>query len=267
MTTRDTSFAPGTPCWVDLMTSDVEQSKTFYGTLFGWEFEDSGAEYGNYVTARKDGKNVAGLMQKPADSPAPDAWSTYIGTADLDATLAAVADAGGQVVMPQMQVGEQGRMAVVSDPAGAVIVFWEPGAHTGFQRYNEPGTITWDELHSKDFAAATPFYEAVCGWDYDRMSDTDEFRYFTAKVDGETVAGLMDSASFLPEQVPSHWALYLAVEDCDEEVARAVELGAQVLRAAEDTPFGRIADLVDTGGVGFKLHSQKLANPPAEGGE
>ncbi|HYT25105.1 MAG TPA: VOC family protein, partial [Actinomycetota bacterium] len=41
------SYAPGTPSWVDLMTSDPEGARAFYGELFGWEFEIGGPETGN----------------------------------------------------------------------------------------------------------------------------------------------------------------------------------------------------------------------------
>lgn len=264
MATRDTPFAPGTPCWVDLMTSDLQASKTFYGTLFGWEFADSGDEFGNYNMATKDGHNVAGMMANPPENPGPDGWTTYIATADVDATLRTAGEGGANTVMEAMDVGDVGRMAMVVDPSGAAVGLWQAGAHTGFGVYNEPGAVTWDELHSKDFAAATDFYAKVFGWDYDHAIESAEMVYWTAKVDGETVAGLGDGSKYLPDGVPSHWTLYFAVEDCDDAVAQAVGLGATVNRAAEDTPFGRMADLVDPGGVAFKLHSEKLANPPVE---
>ena len=74
------------------------------------------------------------------------------------------------------------------------------------------------------------------------MSDTDEFRYTTAAVGDEDVAGLMDSSSFLPAEVPSHWAVYFSVADADEACGKATELGGAVIRPPEDTPFGRLAE-------------------------
>ena len=41
----------GAPTWIDLATSDLEASKQFYGTVFGWTFESAGPEYGGYVNA------------------------------------------------------------------------------------------------------------------------------------------------------------------------------------------------------------------------
>lgn len=263
MTTRDTAFAAGTPCWVDLMTSDVDRATTFYSGVFGWEMQTSGEEYGGYVMCTSDGEAVAGLMPNPPDSGYPDVWTTYIATDDIAATAAAATEAGGQVAMGPMEVGGQGSMAVVLDTAGGAVGLWQAGQHTGFGRYNETGSVTWDELHSKDFAKSKEFYGSVFGWDYRVDSDTDEFRYVTAQVDGEPVAGIMDSASFLPPEVPTHWTIYFSVVDVDESVGVAVANGATVLVPAADTPFGRLADLLDPTGASFKLHSMKLAESPA----
>ena len=72
----------GAPCWIDLMTSDAEKAKAFYGELFGWTFETGDQEkYGGYIMAAKDGKSVAGIMQKQEDQAGlPDVWSTYLRT-------------------------------------------------------------------------------------------------------------------------------------------------------------------------------------------
>ena len=260
MTTRSTPFAPGTPCWVDLMSSDAPAATTFYTSLFGWTADAPVEEFGGYVTFYADGQKVAGMVPSQPGMGAADVWSTYISTDDIETTAAVAGTEGAKVLSAPMKVGDLGAMAVLLDPSGAAIGLWQPASHTGFGRYNEPGSVTWDEHLSKNFAASCAFYIAVFGWELEVMSDTDEFRYSTAKVDGETVAGLMDAASFLPEQVPSHWAVYFSVADADEAVAKVVALGGTVLRPAEDTPFGRIADLIDSTGAPLKLHSTRLAH-------
>ncbi len=262
MSTRDTAFAPGTPCWVDLTTSDLDASKAFYGEVFGWTFEDTAPEYGGYVNATSDGHRVAAITPRMEGMQGPDVWTTYISTEDAEATAAAVSEAGGTVLMAPTAVGDVGTFAMAADPAGAVFGLWQPASHFGFSKYNEPGSVTWDEHHSKDFAATTPFYETVFGWTMDKSTgDTDQLRYYQGQVDGKTVVGLMDSANFLPAEVPSHWAVYFSVSDADEAAATIKRLGGRVLRGPEDSPFGRIADVTDNSGVPFKLHSDKMANP------
>jgi predicted enzyme related to lactoylglutathione lyase len=254
MATRNTPFSPGTPSWVDLMTSDVGKAKDFYTSLMDWTSEDSGAEYGNYITFLSDGHKVAGMMANPGTG-APDGWNTYLSTENAQATVDAATAAGGSVLMPVMEVPEQGSMAMLADPAGAVFGIWQPTGHTGFEKYNEPNSVGWDELHSKDYQASKDFYGSVFGWTYQTTADTDDFRYFTGQIGGEDVMGLMDAKSYLPAEVPSHWAVYFGVSDVDAACAKAVELGGSIVRPAEDTPYGRIADMNDPTGANFKLHA------------
>ena len=65
----------------------------------------------------------------------------------------------------------------------------------------------------------------------------------------------MDASGFLPEGVPSNWQIYFGAEDVDAALARVVELGGSVVQGAEDTPYGRLAQVADPTGVPFRLRS------------
>lgn len=259
MTTRNTAFAPGTPCWVDLFTSDINKANAFYSGLFGWTFTEGAPEYGGYRSILSDGHQVAGAMPNSPEFGHPDGWNTYISTADIDASLEAARSAGGTVVSGPDQVGDLGSMAAVIDPAGGAIALWQPAGHIGFTKYNEPGSVTWNEYLSKDFAKAVPFYSAVFGWTATPVGDDDTFRYSTGDIDGNPVAGMMDASSFLPAEVPSHWVVYFSVPDVDAATSQVGELGGTVIRPGQDTPFGRMADVLDPTGVPFKLHGPNNA--------
>ncbi|MGP9504086.1 VOC family protein [Specibacter sp. AOP5-B1-6] len=248
-------FPAGAPCWIDLLTSDMKRSREFYTALFGWSYESGDEEkYGGCTMACKDGKRVAGLIQNPEDGAGhPDMWSTYLRVDNIDEAVTAAKDAGAIAHMEPMDVPGQGRMAMVGDPGGATIGMWEFGGHTGFQAHETNGAAAWHELHSKDYPAAVRFYRDVFGLQTSVMSDTAEFRY-TNLVDGETeLAGIMDAASFLPAEVPSTWQVYFQTDDVDAAVAAALTLGASVINAAEDSPYGRVAGLSDCTGAMFKL--------------
>lgn len=249
----------GAPCWIDLMTSDPAKAREFYTALFGWTYDVGDVEkYGGYIMAFKDGKSVAGLMQSdPNDSGYPDMWSTYLRVEDIDATFSAATAAGAVAFMPPMDVPEQGKMGMLGDPSGAAIGLWEFGGHTGFQAHGVTGAAMWHELHSKNYDAAVKFYQDVFGWETTVLSDSPEFRYTTLGSGDEALAGVMDASTFLPEQVPSNWQTYFQVEDTDATVALALSLGATVVNAAEDSPFGRLAGLSDPTGAMFKI-SQPL---------
>ncbi|MCF3139652.1 VOC family protein [Paenarthrobacter sp. AR 02] len=248
-------ITPGAPCWIDLMTSDTEKAKDFYNALFGWTYETGDEEtYGGYITASKDGKLVAGIMQKQADMGAmPDLWSTYLRTDDIKATTEAAAAHGGQVYMEPMDVPEQGSMAMYGDSAGASIGAWQFGQMKGFEVAAEPGSPAWHELLAKDYDSAVSFYQKVFGWDTNVMSDTPEFRYTTLGAGDNAKAGIMDAAGVLSDEVPSMWSVYFAVENTDATVEQALALGAAVMHAAEETPFGRLATLIDPTGAVFKV--------------
>ncbi|MBT2250468.1 VOC family protein [Arthrobacter sp. BHU FT2] len=246
---------PGAPCWIDLMTTDIDAACRFYGELFGWDFETGDQEkYGGYVMARKNGKSVAGLMQKD-DSMAgmPDAWSTYLRTDDAAATAEAVTAHGGQVFMPPMDVPEQGFMAIFGDASGASVGIWQPREMVGYEVVAEPGTAAWHELHAKDYESAVRFYQDVFGWDTEVMSDAPGFRYTTLGSGMSAQAGIMDASGYLPEEVPSHWQVYFAVEDTDAAIKKATGMGATVLDGPAESDFGRVAMLADPTGATFRI--------------
>ena len=260
MPTRETAPA-GAPCWVDLMTSSTERSRVFYCQLFGWAAEEPAEEFGGYFNFTKDGVRVAGCMPNQPGSGAGDVWSVYLATDDARKTVDAAAAHGGQALVPAMDVGDLGTMAVVTDVGGAAIGIWQPGLFQGFRVLGEPGTPSWFELHTRDYEAAVGFYRDVFGWDTHAVSDTPEFRYTTLRDGDGWLAGIMDASGFLPDGVPVCWSVYFGVEDTDAALAKISDLGGSILRAAEDTPYGRLATAADPTGAQFKLVAPNAAMP------
>jgi len=253
MPTRDTAPV-GAPCWIDLLSSDTARSTEFYGELLGWTAEQAGEEYGGYVNFLRDDEPIAGMMGRTPDmADAPDGWTIYLSTPDADATAAAAPAHGGVVIVPPMDVASLGRMGLVADTGGAVIGLWQPNEFHGFRTLVEPRAPAWFELHTRDYDASVAFYRDVFGWATHTMSDEPEFRYTTLFADEAAAAGIMDASSFLPEGVPSHWSVYLHVDDVDAALARVAELGGAVVAPAEDTPYGRLATVTDPFGAMFKL--------------
>ncbi|MGH3795908.1 MAG: VOC family protein [Pseudonocardiaceae bacterium] len=160
-----------------------------------------------------------------------------------------------------MEVGELGTMAVVADPGGAGIGVWQPGLHQGFGVFGEPGTPSWFELHTRNYQAVVDFYRTVFDWDTHVVSDTPEFRYTTLRHGESWLAGIMDASGWLPDGVPAHWSVYFGVADTDVALVKIADLGGQVLMAAEDTPYGRLAAAADPTGAQFKLVGPNEAMP------
>ena len=120
------AYAPGQPCWIDLLTPDTDRARAFYGELFGWTAQDAEPEYGGYINFLKDGKGVGGCMGN-ADDPSPGTfWTVYLKSDDSAATVAAAEKKGAQVFLAPMDVVELGTMAMLGDPGGAAVGVWQP---------------------------------------------------------------------------------------------------------------------------------------------
>jgi predicted enzyme related to lactoylglutathione lyase len=185
----------------------------------------------------------------------PDGWTTYLHTADVDATITAAVDAGGGSCGEAMDVPAKGRMAVLTDAAGAMVGLWQPNGHDGFEVVNETGAPVWHQLSTRDFGRTVDFYTTVFGWQMQVGSDTREFRYSNAIFDGEPLLGVMDGSSVMSEGEPSTWMVFLGAEDVDKTVELITDNGGSVVRGAEDTPYGRLAAVTDPTGAGFNLSS------------
>lgn len=244
----------GTPCWIDLLTSDPERAQSFYTALFGWTYVAGDQEtYGGYITAFRDGEPVAGIMRNESAPDHPDVWTTYLRVEDADATSTAAVDHGGTVLMAPRDVPAQGRMALLRDPSGASVGLWEFGQHRGFRRHGEPGAPFWHELHARNYDDAVAFYRDVFAWNTSVMSDSGDFRYTTLGGGRDAKAGILDATAFLSEGYPAAWQVYFEVGNTDEAVTRALGLGASVTDPAADSPFGRMASLADPTGALFKI--------------
>jgi uncharacterized protein len=247
------AVAVNKPAWVDLSSSDPAGSREFYAKVLGWTVEvNPDPLYGGYALAKVDGKDVAGIGPKQM-AEAPTAWAIYIGTRDIDGLQAKVQTAGGKVIVPPMEVGTQGRMAVFADPSGAVIAAWQPTGMSGFVP-GTPGGYGWAELNSRGFDAVLPFYHAVFGWGHktDPMGEG-QTPYTEFLLGNESIAGGMEMNPMVPAQVPSYWMVYFEVGDVDAAYKKALDAGAREMLAPDDFPGGRFAILSDPQGATFGL--------------
>jgi predicted enzyme related to lactoylglutathione lyase len=245
-----TSYAPGTPSWVDIGT-DVDAALPFYTGLFGWDTESAGPDAGGYGLFTNRGKVVAGYG--PQQNPGPPFWTTYVNVADVEAGAGAVTAAGGTVLVPPMDVLTAGRMAVCQDPQGGVFSIWEARDHIGAELVNEPGSFSWTELLSRDVQGSQAFYATVFGWTAQTHDPDGPMPYTEFQLDGESIAGMMPMPPMVPAMVPTYWNVYFAVGDLDATRAKVSELGGTELFPPMEIPVGRFCGVQDPQGATFTI--------------
>ncbi|HTA96789.1 MAG TPA: VOC family protein [Solirubrobacteraceae bacterium] len=273
MPERD-GYLPGVPCWVDTSQPDPEAAIAFYGGLFGWDFKDAMPpdSAGKYFIASLRGGAVAAVGSQPENAPPTATWNTYVWVEDADEAAAKVRDAGGRVVADPFDVFDAGRMAVLTDPEGAVFCVWQAMRHKGAQIVNEPGSLNFNGLNTRDVQGAQSFYDSLFGWQAlgldggVQMWRLPGYGAFLEKSDPglrqrmaesgapngfEDVVATLDPIADDQPDTPAHWSVTFAVDDADATAAKATGLGGRVIVAPFDAPWVRMTVISDPQGATF----------------
>ena len=242
--------------WHDLMTSDVEGAKKFYGAVVGWAFEKQGPEY-NVLMVGDQG--VGGIMAAPENLKGmPPFWSGYIMVKDVDKHSAAIEKAGGAVHREPFDIPQTIRMAVVAEPSGAVFNVYTPlgtGKMKPIKR-GTVGTVGWNELMTSDVAKSATFYSKLFGWRKGNAHDMGpEFgKYQVMKVKRSDHAGMMKRPDFVPRD---YWGFYFYVDGIDAAAKRITDSGGKITNGPMQVPTGDwIVQGQDPQGAHFALLSE-----------
>jgi len=242
------------PVWTDLATSNPEGARKFYSAVFGWKVEvNPDPKYGGYAIATAGGKDVVGIGPKQMDE-APTAWTVYIGVANAAESAKQAEAAGGKIIAPVMEVGDQGHMAIIQDPSGAYLGLWQAGKMFGSQT-SGANTMGWAELNARGFDKAEPFYKKLFGWGEKKspMTGGQKGDYTEFQLHGENIAGGMEMNPMVPAQVPSYWMVYFNVDNVDKSFEKVIAEGGKEMLSPQDMPGGRFAIVSDPQGAAFGL--------------
>ena len=273
MLERD-GYIPGVPCWIDTTQPDPDAAARFYGDLFGWQLQnvmpaDSPMKY--FIGRIRNG-DVAAISSRPQGAPPMAVWNTYIWVDSADEAAEAVRAVGGQVLSEPFDVMDAGRMAVCSDPEGAVFCVWQAKNHKGANIVNEAGSLNFNTLNTRDLEGAKAFYGSVFGWkildlggggamwklpgygDFLEQSDPGLQERMAGSGAPEGFADVVAAASPIADDqpdTPAHWGVTFAVDDADATADKAKELGGDVLVPPFDAPWVRMTVLSDPQGATF----------------
>jgi len=258
------SHVPGTFSWAELATTDQKAAVAFYRALFGLDVNDQplgGDEVYTMFTLR--GQEVAaGHTMRPEERQhgTPPHWNLYVTVASVDESVKKAESLGATVLAPPFDVMDVGRMAVLQDPAGAVLELWEAKKHIGAKILNEPGALCWSELTTRDTTRAESFYTSLFGWTAKHAAPGSPMEYTEFHNQGKPGIGMMAMPAQVPAQVPSYWMPYFQVADCDASANTAKQLGAKSMVGPQDIPgTGRFAILSDPQGAMFAVYTSARA--------
>ena len=236
----------GSNVWYELMTTDPDGAKAFYGSVVGWNIHDplpgDGQDY--RMIGRSDGGfagGVLGLTDEKQQHGARPIWLGYIGVDDVDAAVTKVESKGGKVLMPAFDI-PQGRIALVADPQGNPFYVMKPippegnpDAQSDVFSTTAEQRVGWNELMTSDPAAARNFYGDLFGWtsdDFMPMGENGEYRFFAhAGTTIGAVCGEMGSGN-------SKWRYYIRVPSISDAVGAVKAGGGTVSMGPHEVPGG-----------------------------
>jgi predicted enzyme related to lactoylglutathione lyase len=250
--------------WHELMTTDPDSAGDFYTSIVPWKMQPSGMP--GYTLWMSGATREGGLMGMPEGeaSGTPPHWIVYIGTPDVDATVAAALKLGGKVLKSASDIPDVGRFAVLADPHGAAFAAFSPMASSSeaMPDGGAVGDFVWHELTTLDLNAALEFYGQLFGWQKGETHDMGAMGvYQIIAHGGKEVGGLWKARDATS---PPNWLSYVRVPDV-AKVATAVKAGGgRVLHGPVEVPGGSwIVMLLDPQGGAFAVveGAQSLAKP------
>jgi len=249
--------------WHELMTPDTSAAHSFYSKTLGWKSQPSEQvpEYSMFVASSGP---LGGSVALPAGAPH---WLTYIGTPDIDATVAQARELGAKVVKEVEEIPGMGKYAVLNDPQGAQFAVYTSSADPGRDKPAKRGEFSWHELMTTDAKAALDFYSELFGWEKRNAHDMGPMGfYYLFGRNGQELGGMFDK----PANVPGGpaWLGYVRVKDVNQTVKKVKSAGGTLTNGPMEVPGGDwIAQFVDPHGAAFAVHTVKADVAPAESAE
>lgn len=235
----------GSHVWYELITSDPDAAKKFYGDVVGWAIGERLPGDQDYrMIGRSDGGfagGVLGLTDEMRQHGAKAIWLGYVGVDDVDTTVSRIEAEGGKALMPAFDI-PQGRIAMVADPQGNPFYVMKPippaekpDAESDVFSADAEQRVSWNELSTPDPAAARAFYGDLFGWSSDDFMDMGEFGEYRFFDHGQTrigaLCGVMPGGS-------SGWRYYVRVPSITASVEAVKAGGGTVTMGPHQVPTG-----------------------------
>jgi predicted enzyme related to lactoylglutathione lyase len=244
---------PGKFIWFDLVTGDPAAARSFYGNVFGWNFEPVAGTREDYAVIRNDGVAIGGVFRPPLPRGRTSGtrWLSYAATGDMERGVAAMTASGATVLVPPTFVAGRGTHALLRDSQGAVVGLLQSASGDPPDNPVGPGEFFWVDLYARKPADAAKAYSQL-GFEIARADEVGEDRLLLVAA-GYARAGIMP----LPAEAREPgWLPYVQVEDVAAILERARAGGGKVLVQPDPAILdSRVAVIADPlGGVIGVIH-------------
>ena len=247
--------------WYELMTTDTDAAKAFYGKVVGWGAQPAPVPGMPYTLLTAEGIPVAGLMPQPEEVKkrgAPPSWLGYVGVENVDAAAAEATRLGATVHVGPSDIPNVGRFAVLLDPQQAAFALFQPASpgDESPQGLTKPGRVGWHELLASDWPKAFAFYSALFGWEKGDAVDLGAMgTYQLFAIEGERAGGMFNKPPVVPHPF---WLYYFNVGAIDAAAQRVRDAGGKITNGPMEVPGGSwILQGIDPQGAMFALVGSK----------
>ena len=245
--------------WYELLTRDAEAAKAFYDPVVGWDIQPRPAGELDYRMIGTPAGNSGGVMQLTSEMTSGGAkplWLGYIGVDDVDATVAAVEQAGGRAMRPAFDIPDVGRIAMLADPQGVPFYVMRGASEAVSNAFapDEHGHVAWNELSTPDLDAAKRFYPEVFGWtlgDVMPMGEMGDYQFI--EHGGRMIGAMMNVQS---GGHPS-WNFAFRTDNVERGFDAIKAGGGTVTYGPAEVPGGdRVVQAIDPEGALFMIVSK-----------
>jgi predicted enzyme related to lactoylglutathione lyase len=237
--------------WHELLTPNKAAAHDFYSKAVGWAKQAWEQDPSYTMFAAASGPLGASIESR---EEAPH-WRPYVGTLDVDETVAAATRLGAKVLTPATSLPNAGRFAVLEDPHGAKF-----GVHSSPTEPRPETPAVYGEFYWHELATATDpveafgFYKELFGWDEVRRYDMGPMGvYLVFSRNGREIGGMFDKGK---QGLPgaAYWVGYVRVPNMDAAVATVKGERGKVLNGPMEVPGGDwIAQFSDPHGAFFAV--------------
>lgn len=251
--------ASGSPCWLELATSQPDVSMAFYEQVMGWQYERRDDTAGGlYYVATLVGEPVAGI--RPVMEPVEE-WTLCLATPDLASLVKRSELLGGRTVETAHVVPRVGMKALIEAPAGATFGACQIAPDWAFTA-GVPNSLVWAEFITHLAPQADQFFGELFGFEGRQFGDGQDDDYMVYYAGDDSVIGRVRMMPGTPVEVPARWMVHFRTpldREFDDAVIVAHDAGARLRFNPYSSQLGKVAVMSDPTGARFAIIDPALA--------